>query len=253
MIKSSFLFFIALASFFFHCAAQDVAITIKEAENLERSLKEPEALDKYKLALANDAKNIKALVKATELSLNIGGRSEEKNDKRLQFESAMVFAKRAFQADSNNTDACYAMGIASAKLIETESDNKKIVGYVKDSKRYLEKAVKLNPNNAKANFALGRWYYEMATLSSLKKAATKIFYGGLPDATVENAISYFEKCKSLDPYMVINYYFLNKAYKETDKPTKQIEVLNRLVKLPNRCVDDVAMKADATKQLQDLQ
>ena len=64
---------------------------------------------------------------------------------------------------------------------------------------------------------------------------------------------YMEKCKTLEPYYMINYYFLNKAYKDNDKPAKQIEVLSRMVKLPNRTLDDAAMKEDAQKQLQQLQ
>ena len=39
--------------------SQDNNVLFKEAENLERSFKEPEALDKYKQILTNDAANIK--------------------------------------------------------------------------------------------------------------------------------------------------------------------------------------------------
>jgi hypothetical protein len=34
---------------------------------------------------------------------------------------------------------------------------------------------------------------------------------------------------------------------------KQLEVLNRMAKLPTRSYDDIAMKAEATKQLSELQ
>ena len=92
---------------------QENIVLFKEAENLERSLKEPEALEKYKLILASNASNIKALVKAAELSCLIGARIENKNDKRLQYESAMSFAKRALAADNNNPDANYAISMVS--------------------------------------------------------------------------------------------------------------------------------------------
>ncbi len=233
--------------------SQDNNVLFKEADNLERSFKEPEALDKYKQILTNDAANIKALVKATELSCSIGGRTENKNDKRLNFESGLAFAQRAINADANSADANYAMAMASGKMTEVETENKKIVVYVKDTKTFVEKALTINPNHGKANFVLGRWHYEMINLSGLKKAAVKVFYGGLPEASIDNAIMYMEKCKSLEPYYMINYYYLNKAYKQNDKPAKQIEVLSKMVKLPNRTFDDAAMKDDAQKQLQQLQ
>lgn len=233
--------------------AQDNIVLLKEAENLERSFKEPEALEKYKQILANDAANIKALVKATELSCSLGSKKENKNDKRLNFESALAFAQRAAKADANSADANYALAMASGKMTEVETENKKIVAYVKDTKAFADKAIAINPNFGKAYFILGRWHYEMVNLSGIKKAAVKLFYGGLPDASLENAIMYMEKCKTLDPYYMINYFYLNKAYKDNDKPAKQIEVLSKMVKLPNRTLDDAAMKEDAKKQLQQLQ
>lgn len=247
------LLFVVLMSCSYCLFAQDNSVLFKEAENLERSFKEPEALDKYKQILTNDATNIKALVKATELSCSIGGRADNKNDKRLNYESGLAFAQRALKADSNSAEANYAVAMASGKMTEVETENKKIVAYVKDTKTYVEKALAINANYGKANFVIGRWHYEMVTLSGIKKVAVKLLYGGLPEASLDNAIMYMEKCKTLEPYYMINYFYLNKVYKENDKPAKQIEVLSKMVKLPNRTFDDAAMKEDAQKQLQQLQ
>ena len=247
------LLFVVLMSCSYCLFAQDNSVLFKEAENLERSFKEPEAFDKYKQILTNDATNIKALVKATELSCSIGGRADNKNDKRLNYESGLAFAQRALKADSNSAEANYAVAMASGKMTEVETENKKIVAYVKDTKTYVEKALAINANYGKANFVIGRWHYEMVTLSGIKKVAVKLLYGGLPEASLDNAIMYMEKCKTLEPYYMINYFYLNKVYKENDKPAKQIEVLSKMVKLPNRTFDDAAMKEDAQKQLQQLQ
>ena len=170
------LLLILLFSFSYTLFAQDNNVLFKEAENLERSFKEPEALDKYKQILANDAVNIKALVKATELSCSLGSRTENKNDKRLNYESALAFAQRAIKADANSVDANYAMATASGKMTEVETENKKIVAYVSDTKSYADKAIAINPNFGKAYFVLGRWHYEMVNLSGIKKAAVKLLY-----------------------------------------------------------------------------
>jgi tetratricopeptide (TPR) repeat protein len=138
-------------------------------------------------------------------------------------------------------------------MTDVETDNKKIVAYVKDIKRYAAKALSINPNHAKANYTMGKWHYEMATLSGMKKAAVKLFYGGLPDGDIEKAIDYLEKCKTLEPYFATNYLDLAKAYKENRKPAQAIEVLNRLVKLPTRTTDDIAVKAEGNKLLESMQ
>ena len=232
---------------------QDVAVLLKVAENHEHNLQEPEALNQYKEVLANDSNNMKALVKAAELSCSIGERTENLNDKRLQFESAMAFARRALAADNNNADANYAMAMVSGKMTQVETDNKKKIAYVIDIKNYANRALAINPKHARATFVEGMWHYQMVTLNSLKRTAAKLMNSSLPASSLDSATVYLEKAKQLDPYFVLDYYYLDKAYKEDDKPSKQIDVLSKMVRLPTRCFDDIKMKADAAKELEALQ
>lgn len=233
--------------------AQDIPVLFKEADNLERQIKEPEALEKYKQILGIEPANTKALVKAAELNASIGGRQAEKNNRKLYIESALAFAKRAFDSDPKNADANYVLGMASGKMTDVEPENRKIVAFVKDAKIYAEKALAINPNHAKANYSMGRWHYEMVNLSGIKKVAVKLFYGGLPNGDLDSAISYFEKCKTFDPYFVLNYLDLAKAYRDNHRPAQAIEVLNKLVKLPIRTGDDAALKGEGAKLLESMQ
>ncbi|MEI8074859.1 MAG: tetratricopeptide repeat protein [Bacteroidota bacterium] len=93
----------------------------------------------------------------------------------------------------------------------------------------------------------------MVNLSGIKKMAVKLFYGGLPNGDLDSAISYFEKCRVLDPYFAINYLDLAKAYRDNHRPSQAIEILNKLVKLPTRTGDDAAIKAEGAKMLNDIQ
>lgn len=237
----------------FTAGAQDINVLLKEADNLEKQLKEPEALEKYKQVLLQNPAQLKALVKTAELNVSLGNRQADKNSKRLYYETALAFANRAFLADSNQADASYAMSMTSGKMTDVETENRKIVAYMKDVKKYADRALSINPSHARANYALGKWHYEMANLSGIKKIAAKLFYGGLPEANLDDAITYMEKCKLLEPYFVSNYLELAKAYKDNRKPAQAIEVLNRLVKLPTRSTDDIASKAEGTKLLESMQ
>lgn len=232
--------------------AQDINILLKEAVNLERVQKDNEALEKYKQVLGLEPTNLKALVRAAELNASLGGKQTDKNNKRLFYETALSYAKRAWQADSNQADASYAMAMTAGKMTDVETENKQIVAYVKDIKQYADKALSINQDHAKANYTLGKWHYEMVTLSGLKKAAVKLLYGGLPPSDLDKAILHMEKCKTLDPYFVANYLDLAKAYKESRQPAKAIEVLNKLVKLPTRTGDDASLKAEGAKLLESM-
>ncbi len=248
----SFLLFL-LIPICFVVEAQDIAVLLKEADNFERQIKESEALDKYKQVLVADPTNLKALVKAAELNAAIGGRLPDKTSKKLYFETANAYAKKAYDVDPNNADANYVMGMAAGKMTDVESENKKIVAFVKDAKSYNEKAIAINPKHAKATYSIGKWHYEMVNLSGIKKMAVKLFYGGLPNGDLDSAITYFEKCRVLDPYFALNYLDLAKSYRDNHRPTQAIEILNKLVKLPTRTGDDAAIKAEGAKMLNDIQ
>jgi tetratricopeptide (TPR) repeat protein len=233
--------------------SQDINVLFKEADNLEKQQKEPDALEKYKEILILNPTNIKALVKAAELNISVSNRMVDKNARRLYIETSLAFAKRAYLTDSSLADPNYAMAMASGKMTDIETENKKIVELVKEIKKYAEKAISINENHAKAHYTLGKWHYEMTILSGIKKVAVKLFYGGLPGGDLDSAILHMEKCKSLEPYFVTNYLDLAKAYKESHQPAKALEVLNRMVKLPTRTTDDIALKAEGTKLLESMQ
>lgn len=237
----------------FSLQAQDINLLLKEADNFEKQQKGVEALEKYKQVLILDPVNIKSLIKSAEINVSLGNRQADKNSKRIYYETALSFANRAFVKDSMQADANYVMAMSSGKMTDVESENKKIVYYVKETKRYADKALSINPNHARANYTLGKWHYEMANLSGIKKIAVKLFYGGLPESSLEQAIISMEKCKSLDSYFVPNFLDLAKAYKDNRQPAQAIDVLNKLVKLPTRTLDDVILKAEGVKLLESMQ
>jgi hypothetical protein len=233
--------------------AQDVAVLLKEASNFERLLKDDQALEKYNSVLAADPSNLQALVRSSEICSALGARQADKNARQVFYDKANDFAVKALGVDSNNADANYVRAVVAGKLTEVETDNKKLVADIKDIKTYADKALAINPNHARANYILGRWHYQMITMPWTKKAAMKVLFGRMPEATIENAFKYMEKCRTLEPYYVLNFLDLAKAYKYDNQPSKAIEVLNQLVKLPTRTADDVALKAEGKKLLSEMQ
>jgi tetratricopeptide (TPR) repeat protein len=233
--------------------AQNTSTLIQQAEQLERQLKEADASNLYQAVLLQDPRNVQALCKLAELQTILGEKATDKKTKQLYFETSYSFAKRAWLADSNRVESNYVMAMASGKMTDFESDNKKVVGYVRDIKDYAERAIKINPNYGKAQYVLGKWHYEMYILSGFKKAAVKLMYGGLPSGDPDIAIACMEKCRTLEPYFVSNYLDLGRAYKEVRKPTQAIDVLTKLQKLPNRNSADPLLKAAGATLLATLQ
>ena len=226
---------------------------IKSGDSLYNKFKEEEALVKYKSAISAMPSNINLLVKVTELCLSIGGRQTDKNAKKRWSDDAFSFAHKAWNLDSNSAQSCYLMSAAAGRISEIETDKKKIVTLVRDIKYYADRGIKINPDYGKLNFVEGKWHYEMVTLNWAKKLAVKAFYGGLPDGNIDSSIYYFEKCRKQEIYYVFNFLMLAKSYKENNNPTRTVEILNKLLKLPTSCVDDKQYKEEAKKMLEDLQ
>jgi hypothetical protein len=247
--------YLFLLSIFCSCSllAQNTSTLIQQAEQMERQLKEADASNLYQAVLLQDSRNVQALCKLAELQSILGEKATDKKAKQLYFETSYSFAKRAWLADSNRVEPNYVMAMASGKMTDFESDNKKVVGYVRDIKYYAERAILINPNYGKAQYVLGKWHYEMYILSGFKKAAVKLMYGGLPSGDPDIAIACMEKCRTLEPYFVSNYLDLGRAYKEVRKPTQAIDILTKLQKLPNRNSADPLLKAAGASLLATLQ
>lgn len=233
--------------------AQDINVLIKEASNLERILKDDLALEKYKSIIVANPSHLQSLVRSSEISAGIGGRQSDKKRKQEYFENAKDYADKALAVDANSADANYVRAYAASKLTEVETDNKKLVANIKDIKTYADKALSIDPNHAKANYMLGKWHFQMLTMAWTKKAAMKVLFGGMPEASIDKAFVYMEKCKTLEPYFVLNFLDLAKAYKFDNQPARAIAVLNQLVKLPARTPDDATLKAEGKSLLSEMQ
>lgn len=233
--------------------AQDIATMLTEADDLEKTLKETESFNKYKEILRIQPLNLKALWKCSELSSRIGNRELNKASKLDYFNAAKTYAESALTVDSNSSEANYAMAVAIGYLALQAKSTKEKVAKVNEIKSYADKAIALNNDNAKAWFVLGRWHFEVASLNMVERSAVKLFYGGLPKASFEEAIKAFDKAGKLDRYFVANSLMTAKAYLQMNDKVNAMEVLKKTVKLPTRTADDENYKNEAKRILDMMQ
>lgn len=250
-MKYAILSFMALA---FACIiyAQDVDALMKEAEKFERDLKETEALSKYKDILSAQPENTKALWKAAELTGRIGNRVKDEKQRATQFEVAKTYALSALKASHEDADVNYAVAITAMRFASI-TGGKERARYLRDMKSYADSALLVNPNHARALYVLGKWNFEITTMNVADKAAVKVLFGGMPKASLDDAIVNFEKARTADPFLVIDYLELANAYVKFHRTDKAIEVLNKMIRLPPRTEDDQELKAQGKALLASLQ
>ena len=241
-----FSFLLLLLFSFNKISAQDYNAFIKEADRLETIPNEKAALAKFKEALKLQPTSLYALTKCSELYCRVGGREKNTKVRDEYYATAQTYAKTALRLHPNSDEANVAMAFSIAKTLMLKSGKEKIIA-VKELKSYGDKAVIQNPKNFKAWHVLGKWNYEVSNLNALEKVAVKIIYGGLPAASLNNSIMYYEKAKSLAPLFTLNYLELAKAYHKNDDDIKAISLLNYLLSIKNQTEDDPRIKAEAEK------
>jgi tetratricopeptide (TPR) repeat protein len=232
--------------------AQSVDEMVQEARQLETQMKESEALEKDKDILKIQPAQLDALNQASQLSARIGNRQKNKEDKITYFNQAKDYAQEALKVDPNNAQSNLSMAIAMGRMALIAGAKDKVAAS-KEVKKYAELAIKFDPKQAQGYHVLGKWNYEVANLNAFERGAAKMLFGGLPDGSLQNAISNYEKCRQLDPSFLLNYYELARAYKENGEQEKAMEVLKKALTLRSIVQDDAAIKADCKKMLEDLQ
>lgn len=227
-------------------------LVVKEGYNLEKQFKEKEALIKFREANVLSPNDLPVLYKCSELCSRIGNRESNNTLRDKYYNSALAFAKQALMLYPQSDEANLAMSIAMGRIALTKSGKEKISS-VKEIKTFAENAISLNSNNYKAWHVLGKWYYEVSNLNFFEKAAIKMIYGGLPDASFAKSIMAFEKARSLSKNFCLNHLELAKAYHRNNNNPKAVIIIQELLKMSNFTEDDVYIKSTAEKLLKDWQ
>jgi tetratricopeptide (TPR) repeat protein len=232
--------------------SQDTGQLLKEAQQQESLLHESEAFLKYAQVLKKDPANLIALCKCSELSSRIGARQPDKEKMKSYFFAAKNYASAALSVNTNSSEANGAMAFALGRISKVSTTKERVI-LARDVKYYVDKAIRLDPSNFRAYHILGRWNYDVSDLNVAERSFARVFYGKLPNASLDDAISDFEKSRSLNPAFILNYYELARSYHRMGQDKKAIAYLRILLGLPDLIYDDARVKMIARQLLTEWQ
>jgi tetratricopeptide (TPR) repeat protein len=241
-----------LVGFPFLLFSQDTGQLLKEAQQQESLLHESEAFLKYAQVLKKDPANLIALCKCSELSSRIGARQPDKEKMKSYFFAAKNYASAALSVNTNSSEANGAMAFALGRISKVSTTKERVI-LARDVKYYVDKAIRLDPSNFRAYHILGRWNYDVSDLNVAERSFARVFYGKLPNASLDDAISDFEKSRSLNPAFILNYYELARSYHRMGQDKKAIAYLRILLGLPDLIYDDARVKMIARQLLTEWQ
>jgi tetratricopeptide (TPR) repeat protein len=243
--------FFALGLLSLRASAQDVTALLNKATQAERVFREEEALGVYRQVLTLQPRNIAALCRCSDLSCRIGNRQGDRDKKIPYFKAGYQYAQTAYRLDSTGSEVNIVMAFSLGRMTLIQSGKEKVAAAV-DIKRYAENAIRYDPSNFKAYHILGRWNYEVSRLNFIERTFARWFFGALPEASLSDAISDYEKSMALRPDFMLNYLELSKALHRDGQDIRAIRLLRQLDNLRDEMYDDRQVRAEGRKLLNDL-
>jgi tetratricopeptide (TPR) repeat protein len=163
-------------------------------------------------------------------------------------EQALAYSQRAVALAPDNPVNVLSVAISCGKLALFSPTREKI-SYSRLLKEETERALALNPEYAWAHHVLGRWHYEVATLGGAAKFFVKLIYGGLPPASLEQAVTHLERAVALDPDNLIHHLELGFAYWAAgDRDRARAQFISGLA-MRETTINDAAAKTRAARAL----
>ncbi len=251
-VKLSFLLVAFLIAASHLLNAQPADELLKEGLGLQQKYQDEAALEKYKQILLVNPANTEAGLRALEVTLALGQLAPLEKDRLFWLNQHQIYLDQ-FAADSLNDRYQYYLALYNIERAKQEKRPDRIAEWMKLAGLAAQKAVSINPSSGRANYALGKWHYEMLAFTTLKKAAIHLTRGaGLPDASLKTAIELMEFCRKAEPYFASNFLDLGKAHQMDERYETAIAVLHQLTRLPARRSTDAAAKVEGAKLLDSL-
>ncbi len=175
------------------------------------------------------------------------------DDTRQQqlLEKALRYSERAAELDPTDPVNVLSLAIVKGKIASIQG-NKAKVEAARMIKADARRAIELDPDYAWAHHVLGRWHREVNELGSIARFFTKILYGGLPEASIDEAVFHLEKATELEPENLNHFLELGFAYQAAGEVGKARINFGRGLEMPNREKHDASAKRRARAALADL-
>ena len=184
---------------------------IEQGDAQVKALHAPEALALFQQAAQVDPNDVEIVLRISQQYSNLISVAKSPAEAADYAKRSLDEAKQAVVLAPQNEKANLALAVAYGRLTDFV-DNRTKVEYSRQVKDEAEKALALEPTDDFAWHVLGRWNYAVATLNPILKLIAKYVYGGMPEASLQEAVKDYQKAIALAPQRVIHHHELARAY-----------------------------------------
>lgn len=228
--------------------AADVAALLRDARTAESGMDPRGALQLYLTADAARPDDPFILQKIARQYSDLVEEQPSLEDRKRYARTALEFAQRAVAGDPKNAVNVLSVAICHGKLALCSETRAKLE-YSRLVKVEAERALALDPGYAWAHHVLGRWHCEVASLGATSSLVVRLFYGGLPAASLETGIRELVRATELEPDELNHWLELGFAYVAAGQPAQARVQWQHGLAMASRSKPDEAAKQRARAAL----
>ena len=199
------------------------------------------ALKFYLPAEKLDPNNVHLLVRIARQYRHLMSDAAAKDEKLRLGNTAVNYAQRAVGLAPNDPEAQLAVAISCGKVLPFQGSKEQMANS-RVIKAAADNVIALDPGNDLGWQVLGRWYFNVADVGTVKRALAQLAYGKLPAAKYEDAVRCFEKAIALNPNRLMHYIELGRTYAQMGKADEAREFITKGLAMPNTERDDPETK-----------
>ena len=204
-------------------------------------LQPAEALKFYLPAEKLEPNNARLLVRIARQYRHLMSDATKREEKVQLGTTAVEYARRAVALAPEDAETQLALAISLGKLLPLQSSKEQFLNS-RVIKSTADKVIALDPKNDLGWQILGRWYFNVADVSTVKRALAQIVYGTLPAAKYEDAERCFLKAIELNPNLLMHYIELGRTYAAMGKKAEARKFITKGLAMPNTEKDDPETK-----------
>ncbi len=166
------------------------------------------------------------------------------------FRTALQLAQKAVELDPEHPEAHLAVAMAAGQL-GLFSGIQERVEHSRHVRDHVDRVVELDPEHDVAYHVRARWHHEVATLGFAARTVLRLVYGGIPDASLEEAVNDFRKAIEYED-RIIHRLQLARTLIEKDQVDEAFPHLERAVRMPHHAPRDPQYQEEARELLREL-
>jgi len=223
---------------------------LAQAAAAEHSLDLGKALQCYLAADRLQPNDPVVLQKIARQYSNLSDGIASPEERRRMVETALGYAERSVALQPKSAVNVLSLAICHGKLAAVSAVRQKIAlsRLVRDE---ALRALDLDPSYGWADYVLGCWNLGVASLNGAERLVTRVFYGGLPPASVDNAIHLLQRAVELDPDEPTHVIELGFAYRAAGRETAARAAFQRGLAMQSREAFDLEAQGRARLALSD--